>query len=151
MQPWRGRMIRLIRLSHQRSVGDEAVTRHLLFIPIGLLESRCVPLAKAFPRNLCAPGAPEGLCRFCGGHESGVSILRRHRRDRLDISQAASRGSGEYRRGGGLIVRELGNTQPIMVAEGQVPPDQPAADTLAEFGDGFLTIFRLSHHALDGI
>jgi hypothetical protein len=38
-----------------------------------------------------------------------------------------------------------------MVAEGQVPPDELAADTLAEFGDGFLTIFRLSHHALDGI
>ena len=72
-------------------------------------ESRCVPLAKASPRNLCAPGAPEGLCCLSGGHESGVSILRRHRRGRLDISQAASCGSGEYRRGGGLIIRELGN------------------------------------------
>jgi hypothetical protein len=38
-----------------------------------------------------------------------------------------------------------------MVAEGQVPPDELAADTFAEFGDSFLTIFRLSHHALDGI
>src|SRR5215813_4819156 len=101
--------------------------------------------------ELCAPGTPEGFCCLSGGYESGVSILRRHRRGRLDISQAASRGSGEYRRGGGLIIRELGNSQPIMVAEGQVPPDEPAADTLAEFGDGFLTIFRLSHHALDGI
>jgi hypothetical protein len=36
------------------------------------------------------------------------------------------------------------------VAEGQVPPDEPAANTLAEFGDSFLTIFRVSHHALDG-
>ena len=101
--------------------------------------------------NLCAAGAPEGFCCLCGGHESGVSILRRHRRGRLDISQAASRGSGEYRRGGGLIIRDLGNSQPVMVAEGQVSPDELAADTLAEFGDGFLTIFRLSHHALDGI
>src|SRR5215813_6567013 len=101
--------------------------------------------------DLCAPGTPEGFCCLCGGLESGVSILRRHRRGRLDISQAASCGSGEYRRGGGLIIRELSNSQPVMVAEGQVPPYEPAADTLAEFGDGFLTIFRLSHHALDGI
>src|SRR6516225_1644602 len=101
--------------------------------------------------DLCAPGTSEGLCCLCGGYESGVSILRRHRRGRLDISQAASRGSGEYRRGGGPIIRELCNTQPVMVAEGQVPPDELAADTLTKFGDGFLTIFRLSHHALDGI
>src|SRR5262245_62444069 len=105
----------------------------------------------SLPSELCAPGAPEGLRCLCGGYESGVSILRRHRRGRLDISQAASRGSGEYRRGGGLIVRELGNSQPVIPAKGQVPPDEPAADTLAEFGDGFLTVFRLCHHALDGI
>jgi uncharacterized MAPEG superfamily protein len=37
-------------------------------------------------------GAPEGLCRLCGGLENGMSILRRHRRGRLDIRQA---GSGE--------------------------------------------------------
>ena len=55
------------------------------------------------------PGTPEGFRCLSGGHESGVSILRRHRRARLDISQAASCGSGEYRRGGGLIIRELGN------------------------------------------
>ena len=73
-----------------------------------------------------------------------MSILRRHRRGRLDISQAASRGSGEYRRGGGLIIRELANNQPVMPAKGQVPPDEPASDTLAEFGDGFLTIFGLA-------
>src|SRR5215831_20272314 len=90
-------------------------------------------------RDLSAPGTPEGLCCLSGGYESGVSILCRHRRGRLDISQAASRGSGEYRRGGGLIIRELSNAQPIMVAEGQIPSDELAADTLAEFGDGFLT------------
>jgi hypothetical protein len=38
-----------------------------------------------------------------------------------------------------------------MVAEGQVPPDELASHTLEEFGDGFLTIFRVSHHTLDGI
>src|SRR5215472_17202202 len=101
--------------------------------------------------DLCAPGTPEGLRCLCSGYESSVSILRRHRRGRLDISQAASRSSGEYRSGGGLIIRKLGNSQPVMVAEGQVPRDELAADTLAEFGDGFLTIFRLSHHPLDGI
>jgi hypothetical protein len=31
-----------------------------------------------------------------------------------------------------------------MVAEGQVPPDEPAAYAFEEFGNGFLTIFRLS-------
>src|SRR5262249_49200755 len=37
-----------------------------------------------------------------------------------------------------------------MVAEGQVPPNELASHTLEEFGNGFLTIFRLSQHALDG-
>src|SRR5262245_41292562 len=38
-----------------------------------------------------------------------------------------------------------------MVAEGQVPPDELAADALEEFRNGFLTIFRLSQHAFDGV
>jgi hypothetical protein len=38
-----------------------------------------------------------------------------------------------------------------MVAEGQVPPDEPTAYVLEEFGNGFLTIFRLSQHALDSV
>src|SRR5262245_27466943 len=101
--------------------------------------------------DLCAPGTPEGLCCLCGGYESGVSILRRHRRGRLDIRQAASRGSCEYSRGGGLIIGELANNQPVMAAKGQVPLDEPASDTLEEFGNGFLTVLRLSHHAFDGI
>jgi hypothetical protein len=91
-------------------------------------------LAKA-PPNLCASGAPEGLCCLSGRYEGGVSILRRHRWGRLDIRQAASRGSGEYRRGAGPIIRELAKNQPVMVAEGQVPPDELASDTLEEFGD----------------
>src|SRR5262249_50226859 len=100
--------------------------------------------------DLCAPGTPEGLCCLCGGYESGVSILRRHRRGRLDISQAASRGSGEYRRGGGPIIRELGNTQPVWWPKVKYHP-MSLPPTLTKFGDDFLTIFRLSHHALDGI
>src|SRR5262245_49985057 len=50
-----------------------------------------------------------------------------------------------------LIIRELADNQPVTGAEGQVPPDELASDTLEEFGNGFLTIFRLSHHTLDGI
>jgi len=34
------------------------------------------------------------------------------------IRAAASRGSGQYRRGGSLLVREFANNQPIMAAEG---------------------------------
>ena len=102
-------------------------------------------------RALCAPGTPEGLCCLSGGHESGMSILRRHRRGRLDIRQAPSRGSGEYRSGGSLIIGELANQQPIMVAKGQVPLDEPASDTLEEFGNSLLTIFWIGHHALNGI
>ena len=101
--------------------------------------------------NLRAPGAAEALRCLSGGYEGGVSIFRRHRDGRLDFRQTASRGSGQYRRGGGLLIRELTNDQPIMVAEGQVPPDEPASHTLEEFGNGFLTIFRLSQHALDGV
>jgi hypothetical protein len=38
-----------------------------------------------------------------------------------------------------------------MVAEGQVPADESASYALEEFGNGFLTIFWLSQHALDGV
>jgi hypothetical protein len=36
--------------------------------------------------HLCTHGAPEGLCGLSGGYGSGVSILCRHRRGRLDIA-----------------------------------------------------------------
>jgi len=72
-----------------------------------------------------------------------MSIFRGHRDGRLDFRQTASRGGGQYRRGGGLFIRELSNDQPIMVAEGQVPADEPASYALEEFGNGFLTIFWL--------
>src|SRR5262249_2045314 len=101
--------------------------------------------------DLCAPGTPEGLCCLCGGYESGVSILRRHRRGGLDIRQATSRGSGEYCSGGGPVIGELADNQPVVAAEGQVPLDELASDTLEEFGNGFLAILRLTHHAFDGI
>ena len=42
-------------------------------------------------------------------------------------------------------------TRKIMVAEGQVPPDELAAYALEEFSNGLLAIFWLSQHALDGV
>jgi len=48
-----------------------------------------------------------------------VSIFRRHRDGRLDVRQTAARSSSQYRRGRGLLIRELANGQPIMVAKGQ--------------------------------
>jgi hypothetical protein len=38
-----------------------------------------------------------------------------------------------------------------MVTEGQVPPDEPASQALVELADGFLSIFWLGQHALDGV
>jgi hypothetical protein len=40
--------------------------------------------------------------------------------------------------------QELSNNQPIMVAEGRVPADEPASYALEEFGNGFLTISGLA-------
>src|SRR5215831_788446 len=101
--------------------------------------------------NLRAPGAAESLRRLCGRYEGGVSIFCRHGDGRLHLGQTASTSSGQYRRGRGLLIRELANDQEIMVAEGQVPPDELAAYALEEFRNGLLTIFWLSQHALDGV
>jgi hypothetical protein len=101
--------------------------------------------------NLRAPGAAEALRCLSSGYEGGVSIFRRHRDGRLDVRQTAARSSSQYRRGRGLLISELTNGQPIMVAKGQVPPDELAAYALEEFGNGVLTIFRLSEHALDSV
>src|SRR5262249_53802702 len=38
-----------------------------------------------------------------------------------------------------------------MVAEGQVPPDEPTSNTLEEFSNRFLTIFWSRQHALDRV
>src|SRR5262249_23523648 len=84
--------------------------------------------------NLRAPGAAESLRRLCGRYEGGVSIFCRHGDGRLHFGQTASTSSGQYR--SGLLVRELANDQEIMVAEGQVPPDEFAAYALEEFRDG---------------
>ena len=59
-------------------------------------------------------------------------VFCRHGDGRLDFGQTASASSGQYRRGRGLLVRELANDQEIMVAEGQVPPDELAAYALEE-------------------
>ena len=97
----------------------------------------------SLPRgDLCAPGTTEGFCCLSSSYKSGVSILCRHRRGRLDIRQAASRSSGEYCSAGGLSIGELANNEPIMMAEGQIPLDESASDTLEEFGNGFLKIGR---------
>src|SRR5215510_6337841 len=96
-------------------------------------------------------GAAESLRRLTGRYEGGVSFFCRHGDGRLDFGQTASTSSGQYRRGRGLLVRELANDQEIMVAEGQVPPDELAAYALEEFRNGLLTIFWLSQHALDGV
>src|SRR6185436_19523637 len=89
-----------------------------------------------------ASGAPEVLRRLSSRLEGGVSIFRRHGDGRLVVRQTASRSSSQYRRGRSLLIGELTNSQPIMMAKGQVPPDELAAYALEEFGNGFLTIFR---------
>jgi len=101
--------------------------------------------------DLSVPGTPEGFRCLSGGYEGGVSIFRRHRDGRLDVRQTAARSSSQYRRGRGLLIRELANGQPITMAKGQVPSDELAAYALEEFGNGVLTIFRLSEHALDSV
>jgi hypothetical protein len=63
----------------------------------------------------------------------------------------ASCSSSQYRGGRSLLIGELANGHPIMMAEGQVPPDELAAYALEEFGDGFLTIFWLRQHAFDSV
>ena len=101
--------------------------------------------------NLRAPGASESPRCLSGSFEGGCSIFRRHSYGRLDFRQTASSSSSQYRRGRSFLVRELADDQPIMAAEGQVPPDEPASYALEEFANGFLTIFWLSQHALDGV
>src|SRR5262249_48277828 len=101
--------------------------------------------------SLRPSGAAEALRRLPGGFECRRGVLRGHRDGRLDIGQTAARGSSQYRRGGGLLVGELADGHPIMMAKGQVPPDELAAQALVELADGFLAIFRLGEHALDGV
>ena len=110
---------------------------------------RAIRRAHATPRNAQHPGwAPTFSLRLkvlpeltsarrCGspslpfrGYERGVSIFRRHRDGRLDVRQTAARGSSQYRRGGSLLIRELANSQPIMVAKGQIPADELSSYTL---------------------
>ena len=96
------------------------------------------------PLNLSAPGAPEGLCRLSSRLEGGESIFSGHSDSRLNVRQTASRRRSQHRRSCGLLVRKPTNGQPVVVTKGQVPPDEPTAYALEEFGNGFLTIFWLS-------
>src|SRR5262249_21781437 len=66
-----------------------------------------------FDRTLLTPGAPEVLRRLCGRYEGGVSFFCCHGNGRLDVRQAASRSSSQYRRGRSLLIRELTNGRKV--------------------------------------
>src|SRR6516225_9078299 len=101
--------------------------------------------------TLRAPGAPEVLRRLSGSFERCMSILCAHSDSRLDVRETTAGGGSQDRGSCGFLVRELANSHPIMVAEGQVPSDEPTSNTLEEFSDRFLTIFWLCQHAFDGV
>src|SRR6516225_8852279 len=101
--------------------------------------------------SLRAPGAPEILRRLSGSLERCVSILCAHSDSRLDVRQTTAAGGSQDRGSRGFLVREFTNRHPIIMAEGQVPPDEPTSNTLEEFSNGFLTIFWLCQHAFDSV
>src|SRR5215467_5711217 len=68
--------------------------------------------------SLRAAGAPKAPRRLSSRFEGGCRIFRRHGGCCLDFGQAASRGSSQYRGGCGLLIRELANGHPIMMAKG---------------------------------
>src|SRR5689334_18165757 len=93
--------------------------------------------------SLRAPGAAEVLRRLSGRFEGCVRILCGHGDGRLDVGQTTAGGSSQDRGSRRFLVRELADGHPVMVAEGQVPPDEPAASALEEFGNHLLAIFWL--------
>src|SRR6516165_3547058 len=99
--------------------------------------------------SLRTPGAPKVLRCLCGGLERCVSILCAHSDSRFDVRQTTAAGGSQDRGSRRFLVREFTNRHPIMVAEGQVPPDEPTSNTLEEFSNRFLTIFWLCQHAFD--
>src|SRR6266536_4798034 len=112
------------------------------------IRNACIPVSIF---SLRASGTPEIPRRLSSRLEGSLGFLRCHCDGCLDFGQTASSGSSQYRRGRSLFIRELANNQEIMVAEGQVPPDEPTSYALAEFGNSFLTIFWFGQHALDGL
>ena len=99
--------------------------RHPRWTPIFAFRLKVSPE----PTSARRYGKPSPLS---GRYEGGVSVFCCHGDGRLHFGQTASTSSGQYRRGRGLLVRELANEQEIMVAEGQVPPDELAAYALEE-------------------
>src|SRR5262245_52059276 len=80
--------------------------------------------------GLAASSAPKAPSRVPSGRKCFCSILCGHCDRGLDVRQAASCGSCEHSGGGGLLVGELANHEPVVTAEGQVPGDEPPADRL---------------------
>src|SRR5215468_3899528 len=80
--------------------------------------------------GLRAARAPEAPRRLSSRFEGGCRIFRRHGDRCLDFGQAASRGSSQDCGRRGLLIRELTNGHPIMMAEGQIPTDELASDAL---------------------
>src|SRR6516165_2364286 len=99
--------------------------------------------------SLRTPGAPKILRCLCGSLERCVSIRCAHSDSRFDVRQTAAASGSQDRGSRRFLVREFTNRHPIMVAEGQVPPDEPTSNTLEEFSNRFLTIFWLCQHAFD--
>src|SRR6516164_7450582 len=87
--------------------------------------------------SLRTPGAPKVLRCLCGSLEHCVSILCGHSDSRFDVRQTTAAGGSQDRGSRRFLVREFTNRHPIIVAEGQVPPDEPTSNTLEEFGNRF--------------
>jgi hypothetical protein len=77
--------------------------------------------------SLRAPGAAEALRRLSGGFERGVSILAVIATVVSISDKLASPGSGQYRRGGSLVVRDAEVTAPEARpgAQGRSAPPLP--------------------------
>src|SRR5262249_25540510 len=101
--------------------------------------------------SLRTPGAPKVLRCLCGSLERCVSILCAHSDSRFDVRQTTAAGGSQDRGSCCFLVREFTNRHPIMMAEGQVPPDEPTAYALEELRNRFLTVFWFRQHALDRV
>jgi hypothetical protein len=60
-------------------------------------------------------------------------------------------GGRKYCGRSGFLIGEFADGHPVMMTEGQVPPDQLASYALEQLCNGVLTIFRLGQHAFDSV